>query len=188
MANSLFVEGGRNFFLNGSINMGTEDIRIALIDTREGGAPNVTTATSLGNINSAPASIAKLSDAGLTAKTTISGIFDAADLTMTAVSGTSSIEGIIIFSQANSSRLIGWIDTGTGIRNSPLVRRLTSKKLSNCWNTLRAFATRLMSDNAKGLGNQQRSPTTVGNVQRLGRRAVGFKRSRNGSALSECLI
>ena len=147
MANSLFVEGGRNFFLNGSINMGTEDIRIALIDTREGGAPNVTTATSLGNINSAPASIAKLSDAGLTAKTTISGIFDAADLTMTAVSGTSSIEGIIIFSQANSSRLIGWIDTGTGIPftlNSgditlkifgAYLRNQIKKILSNQWGT-----------------------------------------------------
>ena len=137
MANSLFVKGGRNFFLNGSINMGTEDIRIALIDTREGGAPNVTTATSLGNINSAPASIAKLSDAGLTAKTTISGIFDAADLTMTAVSGTSSIEGIIIFSQSNSSRLIGWIDTGTGIPSkwAAYLRNQIKKILSNQWGT-----------------------------------------------------
>ena len=88
---------------------------MALVDTREGGAPNTTTATSLGNINSAPASIAKLSDAGLTAKTTISGIVDAADLTMTSVSGTSSIEGIAIFTQANSSRLIAWLDSGTGI-------------------------------------------------------------------------
>lgn len=123
MSNTLFVHG-RQGFLDGSIDWDTDGIRVALIDHGVD-TPN-TTLDSLTTALSAGAFV-KISDeaeAGtgfltglLTTKTTTSGIADAADVTLTAVSG-NSVESIILF-KASTSRLIAYIDTATGLPLTP---------------------------------------------------------------------
>lgn len=63
----------------------------------------------------------KISDfaSGLfSSKTTASGIADAANITLEAVSG-NSVESIVIYADTGTSRLIAFIDTATGLPVTP---------------------------------------------------------------------
>lgn len=116
MANGLY-DKGREGFLDGSIDWDTDNIKAVLVDT---GAYTVDLATHdfLDDI-AVGARIA--TSANLGTKTVTAGVADAADVTLTAVTG-ATVEAIVIYKDtgvAATSRLITYIDTGTGLPVTP---------------------------------------------------------------------
>lgn len=114
MANALY-DLGRQGFLDGSIDWDTDNIKCVLVDT---GTYTVNLATH--QFHSDLSGIVATS-ANLASKTVTAGVADAADITFTAVSG-SSVEAIVIYQDSgasSTSRLIAYIDTGTGLPVTP---------------------------------------------------------------------
>lgn len=116
MANALY-DKGREGFLDGSIDWDTDNIKVVLVDN---GAytVNLTTNTFLSDV---PAGARIATSGNLATKTVTSGVADAADITLTAVSG-ASIESVVIYKDtgsASTSRLIAYIDTATGLPVTP---------------------------------------------------------------------
>jgi len=116
MANQLY-DFGRESFLLGNVNWSGDTIKVVLIDH--------------GNDTPLPASDQYLSDlaaaarvatsAAFTSKTTTAGVADAADVTITSVSG-NSVESLNIFQDTGTettSILIAYIDTATGLPYTP---------------------------------------------------------------------
>lgn len=119
MANALYNKG-RQGFLEGAIDWDTDDIRCCLIDT---GVYTVNLAThdNLDDITASPGLAIIATSGSLTAKTTTDGIADAADVTFTSVSG-ATVEAVVIYKHTGvttTSRLIAYIDTGTGLPVTP---------------------------------------------------------------------
>lgn len=115
MANALYGKG-REGFLDGSIDWDTDTIKVALIDT---GAYTVSIDVhdfwddAVAGVIGTPQTLAS--------KTVTLGVADAADVTFTAVSG-ATVEALIIYKDTGSnatSRLIAYIDTGTGLPVTP---------------------------------------------------------------------
>ena len=110
MANALYPKA-KEAFLNADIDMATDTITIALIDTGN------YTFNSGHQFRSDVSNDAIISSANLSNKTVANGVFDADDATFTSVTG-ANCEALIIFqntgSQANS-RLIAFIDSATGL-------------------------------------------------------------------------
>ena len=105
MTNVLYPKG-KEKFLSGSINLPSDTIKIGLIDT------GVYTYNSANEFWSSASSALIGTAATLASKTVTSGTFDAADVTFTAVSG-SSVEALIIYKDTGSaatSPLIAFID------------------------------------------------------------------------------
>ena len=116
MANTLF-DTARQRFLEAQINWMTDTIKVLLVDT---GAytPQTSVHQYLSDI---PTSARIAGPITLTAKSTTGGAADAADVTFTSVTG-ASIEAIVIYSdtgQENTSPLIAYIDTATGLPITP---------------------------------------------------------------------
>jgi len=110
MANALFPKA-KEAFLNGAINMVTDTIVIALIDTG-----NYTYSTSH-QYRSDVSNTAVISSTTLANKTTVNGVFDADDATFTSVTGANA-EALIIYQDTgtqSTSRLIAYIDSATGL-------------------------------------------------------------------------
>ena len=116
MANALY-DLGRQGFLDGSINWSGDTIKAVLIDTGTY-TVNLSTHEFLSDI----ASGARVATSGaLASKTVTAGVADAADVTFTAVSG-SSAEAIVLYQDTGTvgtSRLIAYIDTATGLPVTP---------------------------------------------------------------------
>lgn len=123
MANALY-DAGREGFLDGTIDWDTAVIKCDLVDTA-----GLTVSLATNKFRSAiPAANRIASSAALTAKTVTAGVADAADVTITAVSG-ASVEAIVIYQSSavgggvdvadTSQRLIAYIDTGTGLPFTP---------------------------------------------------------------------
>jgi hypothetical protein len=110
MANALYLKA-KEAFLNADIDMATDTITIALIDTGN------YTFNSGHQFRSDVSNDAIISSANLSNKTVANGVFDADDATFTSVTG-ANCEALIIFQntgfQANS-RLIAFIDSATGL-------------------------------------------------------------------------
>ena len=110
MANALYPKA-KEAFLNADIDLATDTISIALIDT--GNYSYSATHQYRSDISDD----AVISTATLANKTMTNGVFDADDATFTSVTG-ANCEALIIFqntgSQANS-RLIAFIDSATGL-------------------------------------------------------------------------
>jgi hypothetical protein len=73
-------------------------------------------------LSSIPAGARTATSANLTAKTVAAGIADASDATFTAVPVDSSQEYVVIYQDTgdvNTSRLIAFIDTATGLPVTP---------------------------------------------------------------------
>lgn len=100
-----------------AVDMAGDNIKVVLVDH--------------GTDTPVPATDAFLSDIGagariatsgnLASKTTTGGVFDAADVTLTAVSG-ASVESLVIYKDtgtASTSSLIAFYDTGTGLPVTP---------------------------------------------------------------------
>ena len=110
MANALYPKA-KEAFLNADINLVTNTISIALVDTGN------YTFSATDQYRSDVSNDAIISTATLANKTTANGVFDADDATFTSVTG-ANCEALIIFQntgfQANS-RLIAFIDSATGL-------------------------------------------------------------------------
>jgi hypothetical protein len=114
MANALY-DKGREGFLDGSIDWDTDDIKVCLVDTGTY-TVNLATHEDLADVTGIVAT-----SGNLVSKTVTAGVADAADVTFTAVSG-SSVEALVIYQDtgvAATSRLIAYIDTGTGLPVTP---------------------------------------------------------------------
>lgn len=117
MANALY-DKGREAFLAGDLAWDTADIRCILID-------NADYTVDLVNhdfLDDVAAAGRVATSGSFASKTTTAGVADAADVTLTSVSGDPS-ESIIIYSHdggADSARrLIAYIDTATGLPITP---------------------------------------------------------------------
>jgi hypothetical protein len=122
-ANALY-DLGREGFLAGEIDADTAVLKVDLVDT---GAYTIDLATH--KFRSSIAAGARIaSSAALGSKTVAAGVFDAADITYTSLSGT-SIELIVIYQSSavgggadvadTAQRLIAAIDTATGLPFTP---------------------------------------------------------------------
>jgi hypothetical protein len=114
MANALY-DKGREGFLDGTIDWDSDDIKVCLVDTGTY-TVNLATHEDLADLSGIVAT-----SANLASKTVTAGVADAADVTFSAVSG-SSVEALVIYQDtgvAGTSRLIAYIDTGTGLPVTP---------------------------------------------------------------------
>ena len=123
MANTLFVSA-RAGFLSGDIDWDADTIKIVFI-SRGAGGNGYNAVTDITFLTQIPDSgRLRMSETALGGKTVASGIADADDHTASAVSAVanSAIGAIVLYQDTGSpstDRLIGWIDTGTGIPASP---------------------------------------------------------------------
>lgn len=116
MANALY-DKGRQGFLDGSIDWDTDVIKVVLVDA----ADYIVNLATDDNLDDVPA-VARVATSGaLASKTVTDGVADAADVTLTAVSGDPS-EALVIYKDSgveSTSRLIAYIDTATGLPVTP---------------------------------------------------------------------
>ena len=109
MANALYPKA-KESFLSGDLDLTSDTIKAQLIDTG-----NYTYSTAHDFLDDVGSS-AKIGTAGtLGSKTVTSGVFDAADITYSSVTG-ATVEAIIIYKDtgnAATSNLIAYIDTAS---------------------------------------------------------------------------
>jgi len=117
MANALYAKF-KQALLSGAVNLTTADIRVAVVDA----ADYVVDTVNHEFMSSVPvAARVATSAAGLASKTVTNGTFDAADLTISGVTGDPS-EALVLFVNTGSdatARLIAYIDTGSGLPFTP---------------------------------------------------------------------
>jgi hypothetical protein len=117
MANAIYGIS-RKAFLDGGIDLLSDDIRTILIDAADY-TVSIDTDDFLADI---PAGARVAVSGALTSKTTTLGVFDAADITFSSVTGDVS-EALVIYQHTGvdaTSELIAYIDTGvTGLPVTP---------------------------------------------------------------------
>lgn len=115
-ATNALYDKGREAFLLGAINMSSDTIKAALVD--EGTyTPNLSTDQYYSSVSSAVVG----TPATLASKTTTAGVFNAAGVTYTSVTG-SSAEAIVIYKDTgtgSTSPLIALIESATGLPVTP---------------------------------------------------------------------
>lgn len=115
MANR-FYDNAKQLFLEGSIDLTTDTIKVVLVD-----AADYTVDTAADDYLDDIAAAARVATATLASKTTTDGVFDAADVTFSAVSGDES-EALVIYKDTgveSTSPLIAYLDTVTGLPVTP---------------------------------------------------------------------
>jgi hypothetical protein len=116
MANALY-DKGREGFLDGSIDWDTHDIKFVFVDHADD-TPNPASDDNLDDI----AVGARVGTSGnLASKTVTAGVADAADNTVSTVTG-DPFESINLYKDSGvegTSRLIAYIDTATGLPCTP---------------------------------------------------------------------
>ena len=108
MANAIYPKA-KEAFLSGAIDMTSDTIKIALVDTG-------TYTYSASHEHYSDLSGVLGTPVALGSKTVTSGVFDAADATFTTPTAGTSIEALVIYKDtgtASTSDLIAYIDTGT---------------------------------------------------------------------------
>lgn len=117
MANALF-DYGREGFLAGDIDWDANNLKVVLLDTTVHDTIVVATDQFLSDINVG----ARIATSGnLASKTVTGGVADAADVTLTSVTG-DTVESLVIYQDTGveaTSRLIVFIDTATGLVLTP---------------------------------------------------------------------
>lgn len=116
MANSLYDAGRENFAI-GNVSWTGDNIKLVLIDHGTD-TPNTATDDALNDL-SAGARVA--TSGNFASKTATAGVMDAADVTLSTVSG-STVESITIYKDSgveSSSYLLIYIDTATGLPFTP---------------------------------------------------------------------
>jgi hypothetical protein len=118
MANALFAKGRESFLSqNPALDWDTHDIKVVLVDHGVD-TPVPATDQYLSDI----AAGARIATSGnLASKTVTDGVADAADITIATVSG-ATVESIVIYRDSgdqNTSSLIAYIDTATGLPFTP---------------------------------------------------------------------
>jgi hypothetical protein len=115
MANVLYAKA-KEKFLSGSIDLTSNDIKVVLVDTAD-----YTYSSSHEYLSDVAAGGRVATSSNLGSKTVTNGVFDAADVTFSTVSGDVS-EALIIYKDsgvAATSPLIAYIDTATGLPVTP---------------------------------------------------------------------
>lgn len=100
------------------VDFDSEDIRVILVDT---GAYTLNAATH-DYLDDIPGGARIAVSATLTSPTVAAGVFDADNVTFTAVPGPTSVEAIVIYQHTGvdaTSRLICYIDTATNLPVTP---------------------------------------------------------------------
>lgn len=116
MASALY-DKGREGFLDGSIDWDTNNIKAALLDGADY-TPNMATDDNLDDI---PGAAIVATSSNLAGKSVTNGVADADDVVFTSVSG-DPCEYVLLYKDtgvASTSRLIGLIDTATGLPVTP---------------------------------------------------------------------
>ena len=116
MANALY-DKGRQGFLEGDIDWTGDNIKLLLVDTAD---YTVDLATH-DFLDDVPVAARVATSGNLGSKTATDGVADAADVTLSSVSGDQS-EAIVIFQDTgveSTSRLIAYIDTATNLPVTP---------------------------------------------------------------------
>ena len=115
MANALYTKG-KQALLTGGVNWTSDTIKCVLVDS----ADYTVNLSTHDNLDDVP-SIARTATGTLSGKSATDGIADAADLTLTAVTGDPS-EALVIYKDTgteSTSTLIAYIDTATGLPVTP---------------------------------------------------------------------
>jgi len=116
MANAMYPSGGKAI-MDGNVVFGTNDLRAILID-----AGNYTYSDAHDFLNDVGGSGRVATSSALASVTTTDGVLDAADKTLSSVSG-ASVEAILLYKHTgteSTSYLIFYWDTGvTGLPLSP---------------------------------------------------------------------
>lgn len=117
MANALF-DAGRGHFLDANIDWSADNIKLVLVDHGVD-TPVVATDDFLDDIGAG----ARIATSGnFASKTSTAGVADAADVTLSTVSG-ASVESIVIYDDTPATdatkNLIAYIDTATGLPVTP---------------------------------------------------------------------
>ena len=116
MANQLYTKAKQGL-IDGSIDLDTDNIKAVLVDGADY-TPNLATHDNLDDI---PVAGRVATSGNLASKTVTDGVFDAADVTISAVSG-DQFEYIVLYKDTgveSTSRLILLIDTATGLPCTP---------------------------------------------------------------------
>jgi hypothetical protein len=114
MANALYTKGKENL-LSGVIDMTNDDIKAVFVDGADY-SPTLATDDELADI---PVGARVATSGALQSKTFTDGVFDAADITVSAVSG-DQFEYIVLYDDTSSGdKLIAIIDSATGIPCTP---------------------------------------------------------------------
>lgn len=116
MANALY-DLARQKFLNADIDWTADDIKVVLVDAADY-TVNLATHEFLSDV---PGGARVATSGNLASKTSTAGVADAADVTLTAVTGDPS-EALVIYKDTGSaatSPLIAYIDTATGLPVTP---------------------------------------------------------------------
>jgi hypothetical protein len=114
MVNALY-DKGRQAFLNKDIDMVDDNIKAVLVDTR-----TYTVDLAAHDMHNDLSGVIATSG-NMASKTTTAGVFDAADLTFSSVTG-ATVEAVVIYRDSgtsSTSELIAYIDTGTGLPVTP---------------------------------------------------------------------
>ncbi len=117
MANQLYLLGRQAMSDGTSIAWLTDNIKCVLVDT---GAYTANFSTDA-NLSDIPGGARIATSGNLSGKTNVGGVFDAADVVFSSVSGVQS-EAVAIYKDSGSaatSKLIAYIDTATGLPITP---------------------------------------------------------------------
>jgi len=116
MANSLYTKAKQKL-LDGTIDLDSHDIKAVLVDGADY-TPNLATDDELADI---PSGARVATSGALQSCSVTDGVFDAADITITAVSG-DQFEYLVLYKHTgteSTSRLILLIDSATGLPCTP---------------------------------------------------------------------
>jgi len=114
MANAFYPEG-KSAFMRSEINMLTDTVSVVLIDSTD-----YTYSETHEFLSDVPAA-ARIASAALANKSVLAGVFDADNVTLSAVTGDEA-EAVIIYQDTGvetTSRLIAYLDTGSGLPVTP---------------------------------------------------------------------
>lgn len=115
MANAWFVSG-KEGLAQAAVNWNSDTIHVTAIDLADD-----TISLSTDDFYNDIASAARIATAALASKTSVAGVLDAADTTLTAVTG-DQFEALIIWKNTGSeatSRLLIYLDSGSGLPLTP---------------------------------------------------------------------
>lgn len=117
MANGIY-DKAREEFLGSGLDFSSDTIKVVAVDTA-GYAVNLAAADPV--LNDIGGSYRIATSGALASKTITGGVADADDITFSSVTG-ASIEALVIYKDTgnvNTSRLIAYIDTATGLPVTP---------------------------------------------------------------------
>ncbi len=114
MASALY-DKGREGHLDGSIVESTDTIKAVLVHNSAGGTSYTVNLATDSFLSDIPAGARVATSGALASKTVTAGVFNAANITLTAVTGV-QVDAIVLYKDtgtASTSRLIAYIDTAS---------------------------------------------------------------------------